>query len=84
MKSYHLSWNWNASQFNVGSWVCAYGLYYVLFADDTTLVADAEEKLCQLVEEFGRVCKSKLRVNENKSKVMKYICGIGGRRINIA
>ena len=35
------------------------------FADDTALVADTEEeKLCELVSEFGRVCeRSKLRVN---------------------
>ena len=36
----------------------------VLFADDTALVADSEEKLSRLVSEFGRVCeKRKLRVN---------------------
>ena len=29
----------------------------LLFADDTALVADSEEKLCRLVSEFGRVCK---------------------------
>ena len=28
-----------------------------LFADDTALVADSEEKLCRLVNEFGRVCE---------------------------
>ena len=27
----------------------------LLFADDTALVADSEEKLCRLVSEFGRV-----------------------------
>ena len=32
----------------------------LLFADDTTLVADSEEKLCRLVSEFGRVCKKKV------------------------
>ena len=37
----------------------------LLFADDTALVADSEEKLCRLVSEFGRVCeRRKLRVNE--------------------
>ena len=42
-----------------------------LFADDTALVADSEEKLCILVSEFGRVYKRrKLRVNVGKSKVM--------------
>ena len=36
----------------------------LLFADDTALVADSEEKLCRLVSEFGRVYESiKLRVN---------------------
>ena len=27
----------------------------LLFADDTALVADSEEKLCRVVSEFGRV-----------------------------
>ena len=44
----------------------------LLFADDTALVADSEEKLCRLVSEFGRVCeRRKLRVNVGKSKVMR-------------
>ena len=43
----------------------------LLFADDTALVADSEEKLCRLVSEFGRVCERKLRVNVGKSKVMR-------------
>ena len=44
----------------------------VLFADDTALVADSEEKLCRLVSEFGRVCeRRKLRVNVGMSKVMR-------------
>ena len=43
-----------------------------LFADDTALVAEPEEKLCRLVSEFGRVCeRRKLRVNVGKSKVIK-------------
>ena len=29
----------------------------LLFADDTALVADSEEKLCRLVSEFIRVCE---------------------------
>ena len=38
----------------------------------TALVADSEEKLCRLVNEFGRVCeRRKLRVNVGKSKVMR-------------
>ena len=28
-----------------------------LFADDTALVADSEEKLCRQVSEFGKVCE---------------------------
>ena len=41
----------------------------LLFADDTVLVADSEEKLCRLVSEFGRVCvRRKLRANVSKSK----------------
>ena len=44
----------------------------LLFADDTALVADSEEKLCRLVCAFGRVCeRRKLRVNVGKSKVMR-------------
>ena len=31
----------------------------LLFADDTVLVADSEEKLCRLVSEFGSVCERK-------------------------
>ena len=31
-------------------------LNQLVFADDTALVADSEEKLCRLVSEFGRVC----------------------------
>ena len=32
-------------------------LNQLLFADDTVLVADSEEKLCRMVSEFSRVCK---------------------------
>ena len=47
------------------------------------LVADLEEKLCQLVEEFRRVCRRKnLRVNKNRNKIMKCTKRVGGRRIN--
>ena len=43
----------------------------LLFADDTALVGDSEEKLNRLVSEFSRVCEiRKLRVNVGKSKVM--------------
>ena len=52
-----------------------------LFADDTALVADSEEKLCILVSEFGRVNeRRKLRVNVGKRKVMRCSrYGNGGR-----
>ncbi|KAK7070101.1 hypothetical protein SK128_022468, partial [Halocaridina rubra] len=44
-------------------------LNQLLFADDTVVVADSEEKLCQLESEFGMVCeRRKLRVNVGKSK----------------
>ncbi len=56
-----------------------WNLKKLLFADDTALVADSEERLRQLVEEFGRVCKRrKLRVCENKSKVMKCMRMVNG------
>ena len=43
----------------------------LLFADDTALVADSDEK-CRLVSEFVRVFeRRKLRVNVGKSKVMR-------------
>ena len=35
-----------------GGW---FKINQLLFADDTALVADSEEKLCRLVSEFGRV-----------------------------
>ena len=51
----------------------------LVFVDDTALMADPEEKFCQLVQEFGRVCRRRnLRVKENGvvwcgvCKVMKW------------
>ena len=62
----------------------AWQLNQLLFADDTVVVADSEEKLCQLVTEFGRVCKRrKLRVNVGKSKVMRCTSNEGGNRIDV-
>ena len=55
----------------------------LLFADDTALVADSEEKLCRLVSEFGRVCERKLRVNVGKSKVMKCSRYGNGDRMHV-
>ena len=62
----------------------AWQLNQLLFADDTVIVADSEEKLCQLVNEFGRVCKRrKLRVNVGKSKVMRCTNREDGNRLNV-
>ena len=64
----------------------AYELSQLLFADDTALVADSEEKLCRLVTEFGRVCeRRKLRVNINKSKVMSCVRNgnVGGMNVKL-
>ena len=56
----------------------------LLFADDTALVADSEEKLCRLVSEFGRVCeKRKLRENIGKSKVMRCSRYGNGDRMHV-
>ena len=44
----------------------------LLFADDEALVADSEEKLIRLINEFERVCsRRKLKVNVGKCKVMR-------------
>ena len=57
---------------------------HLLFADDTALVSDSEEKMCSLVSEFGRVCeRSKLRVNVGKSKVMRCSKYGNGDRIHV-
>ena len=59
-------------------------LNQLLFADDTALVADSEEELQHLVREFGRVCKRrKLKVNVNKSKVMRCRRGVDDSRLNV-
>ena len=56
----------------------------LLFADDTALVADSEEKLCRLVSEFGRVSKRrKLRVNVGKNKVMRCSRYGNGDRMHV-
>ena len=59
-------------------------LSQLLFADDTALVADSEEKLCRLVSAFGRVCeRRKLRVNVGKSKVMRCSRDVDASRISV-
>ena len=56
----------------------------LLFADVTALVADSEEKLYRLVNEFGRVCeRTKLRVNVGKSKVMRCSRYGNGDRMHV-
>ena len=56
----------------------------LLFADDTALVADSEEKLCRLVSEFDRVCeRRKLRVNVGKSKVTRCSRYGNGDRMHV-
>ena len=56
----------------------------LLFADDTALVADLEEKLCRLVSEFGRVCeRRKLRVNFGKRKVVRCSMFGNGDRMHV-
>ena len=53
------------------------------FTYDTVVVADSERKLCQLVTEFGMVCeRRKLRVNVDKSKVMRCTRNEVGARLN--
>ena len=48
----------------------------LLFADDTALVADLEEKIGRLVSEFGRVCeRRKLRVNVKLRGVPGMVMG---------
>ena len=44
----------------------------LLFADDTTLMAESENNLQRYVSAFVRVCeRRKLKINVGKSKVMK-------------
>ena len=59
-------------------------LNQLLFADDTALVADSEEKLCRLVWEFDGVCeRRKLRVNVGKSKVVRCSRYGNGDRMHV-
>ena len=47
------------------------------FVDDAAIEMDLEEKLYQLMEEFGRVFRRRnLRANENKSRVIKCTEGV--------
>ena len=56
----------------------------LLFAVDTELVADSEEKLCRQVSEYGRICeRRKLKVNVGKSKVMRFSRYCNGDRMPV-
>ena len=56
----------------------------LLFADDTALVTDLDEKLCRLVSEFDRVReRRKLRVNVPKSKVIRFLSYGNGCRMHV-
>lgn len=49
-----------------------FAINQLLFPDDIALVADTEEKLCRLVNEFDTVCaRRKFRMNTGEIKVMK-------------
>ena len=61
-----------------------FDIHQPLFADNTALVADSEEKLCRSVSEFGRVCeRRKLRVNVGMSKVMRCSRYGNGDRMHV-
>ena len=57
---------------------------WLMFADDTVLVCDSREKLMRLVSEFESVCRRrKLKVNVDKSKVMKIGRNDGIGELNV-
>ena len=61
-----------------------YEINQLLFADDTALVADSEDKLKQLVYEFGKLReRRKLKVNVSKSKVMRCTKNANVGRLNV-
>ena len=58
---------------------------WLMFADDTVLLGDSEEKLERLVQEFGKVCqRRKLPVNETKSKIMIIGKNVEENGVNIS
>ena len=64
---------------------CALKVGWLMYADDTVLVAGSEVELQKLVDEFGRVCrKRKLSVNISKSKVMKIGGNQGTNDLNVS
>ena len=64
---------------------CEWNVEWLMFADDTVLVGDSEQKLQKLVKEFGSVCKRrKLVVNVGKSKVMRIGRGQNENEMNVS
>ena len=60
-------------------------IYWLMFADDTVLLGDSEEKLERLVQEFGIVCRRrKLLVNETQSKIIKAVKNGEENEVNIS
>ena len=54
----------------------------LLYADDTVLMGETEEPLQRLVKSFDRICrKRKVRINGDKSKVMRM--GDNGRVLDM-
>ena len=64
---------------------CEWKIEWLMFADDTVLVGDSEEKLQRLVSEFANVCwRRKLTVNVGKSKTMRINGNENEREIDIS
>ncbi len=56
----------------------------LLFADDTALLADSQERLRQPVKKFWMVCeRRKSRVYVSRSKVVKCTRKVGERMMNL-
>ena len=63
---------------------CEWKVEWLMFADDTVLIGDSEEKLERLVHEFERVCgRRKLKVNVTKSKTMKIGKNVEENEMNV-
>ena len=61
-----------------------FAINQLLFAGDTELVVDSDEKLCRLISEFGTVCeRRKLRVIVSKSIVMRCTRYINVGRMHV-
>ncbi len=66
---------WGQSYVNMGAKLRLNGEVWsvvtCLFVDDTVLLAESEEMLQRIVDEFDRVCKMR-KLNVRKSKVMVF------------